>query len=365
MAFADSAWNYWSATIGSLIAAIIILSILAIYTFNSIKLNKTTSSQKSYIYLQIVTTLTLLLLSVTTVANIVSYLLIIPYTICQTYLYVVYMVYGGYKGGLYIIYVARLSIVYKGSTFELNKCTNRILWLICGQYFIVWSLGNAWEMFEKKTYTYIEKYGICSFNGGLYGIIYFGLMEIIFPLFCLGLFIKPLIQLGKTHVDDTLFRLCFKYTIITGSAVITSILSILIAVIFGVWVSVPMDYIVNAICIICYDKKYQSIYDKTCKRCETIFAMHRKQNKARKDENSKPVSDLNTKTAAVDDVEIVYDEAGQSPGSLESTSPNRNELSITKPVTPNIDEMNQETGNAKGRRVRSVSNSSVSNSSVP
>ena len=280
MVFFDSLWNYWSGKIVTIVGCIIIGSITITYCYklcNSLygQSNHKQEPQSSK-KMGVITCLTLFTLLINACFNAI---LITPKHLCQHLLFLTWLFFGYYKGGLYIIYVSRLDLIYYGTQYQINRCLMRILWAIIIQYFIVFTFEIIYGIYIIKNYEYIENevYSVCTYHILFWNTIHFAFHDVIFTLFCLGLFIRPLYKLIKRqkaeqeHFDyDNLLRVCIRFTLITFIAVITSIILIITAV-FGIYISSPIDKIINSLCIISYDKKYRFVYDKLCKKFETCL----------------------------------------------------------------------------------------------
>eukprot|EP01084_Bolivina_argentea_P080586 145956_1 len=267
MAFIEALWNYYSATICTLIACVVISIVFIVYTYKNVTNESTSGVTSGNTILQTITNITLFLLIGASTLNTIDYLAEISPKHCELTLMLSFMFFGYYKGFLYIIYVGRLHLIYYDTIFEINRYLFKALVFMAGSYFLIYTFLVTYVIFVEEKYHYIEKYAFCTLNIPFYCLVYFGLMDVIFPLFCLYLFVKPIISFHNIE-DITFKRLATKYTIITSFAVVSSILLIIVVAVFGIWIPTPMDYIINCICIILYDSRYKSLYRFLCRHCD-------------------------------------------------------------------------------------------------
>ena len=239
MVFVDSVWNYWSGKIATIIASVIIGCISIVYIYNIFNTKKTKKKKKKFKMIQAVTAITLLILLINTCFGAI---LITPESLCAELLFLTWIFFGYYKGGLYVIYVGRLKIAYHGTQYQQSKCLMFTLWFIVIQYFVVFTFEMIYGLYIIKDYDYIKNdvFAVCTFNIPFWTTIHFAFHDVIFPIFCLFLFINPLIKIQRLQKDQhqsvtqPLFSLCVRSTIITFVAIITSIILIIITGIFGV-----------------------------------------------------------------------------------------------------------------------------------
>eukprot|EP01084_Bolivina_argentea_P216236 367407_1 len=218
--------NYWSSKICTFIACIIIGCITIMYTYNII-----TTKDKQNKWVKAATLITLYFLLIYQCFHAI---LITPEHLCAELLWMTWLVFLTYKGGMYVIYVARLQIVYRGTIHQIKPWLLGILWFIVIQHFISFWIILSYTIFGLEMYEYIEHSGFAN------------------------------------KMTSRLFNVIKKTTMITFVAVSTSILLLIVTGIFNIFIGSSIDAVINCICIICYDKKYNSVYKIFCKKCENI-----------------------------------------------------------------------------------------------
>eukprot|EP01084_Bolivina_argentea_P046075 84827_1 len=195
---------------------------------------------------------------------------------------------------LYIVLVLRVKTAYHGSSFNDNILVKYTLFLI---YFLLlcFVIGLFVEGFIiHGTLTYVnDNVYYCVLEPlPLWGFICFGLLDSFTSILCVAVFIYPLKIILKSNSDYKLIQLVKKYTILTITAIVSTLVCVLAMTMFNLgWIGL-FDNIINSMSLLCMISWYKTVYTKMC--CCKCWDERNK--KSEKSISEKKVSNLPTQS---------------------------------------------------------------------
>ena len=263
------AWNIYSSMIGHTTAIINIVVILIVFT-RSLRGRLKQVSVK----IQLLTIICLTLLLFALLWRLLDWYGIwvknnIPYGAATS---IYYLIINIVKTLLSSIYVARLQMVYDKTAYCNSKCTKILLWSTVIVYGITFTVINLYAAFVDETPVIVSYKGTdiqsCGGDFPSYAIIPYTIFDIIFPTVTMILFVKPLYQIIKRGRDPYLKNVATKYSVLTCTAIITSIVfGVVLYGYFNILISSAIDVIITTNCILLYERRMSKYYDCLCCLC--------------------------------------------------------------------------------------------------
>ena len=182
------------------------------------------------------------------------------------------LIYGMNKANIYFSYFLRLDVSFEGSSFQVNKCLLRVLYIITGLYFMGYIFNIPFT--DKRDFTWNYEYNVCERRSSnfqsLTGLILaMGIIayECIISITTLILFLKPLFYLNRVQNDRDLHNLIIKVALLNGIIIISSITGLIWFSITGSGITINMDNVINSLCIILMVNVHERLYRKLCHFC--------------------------------------------------------------------------------------------------
>eukprot|EP01084_Bolivina_argentea_P003663 6888_1 len=179
--------------------------------------------------------------------------------------------YGTAKMFLYLVFVYRLFVVYSNSAFAYN---NKILSvmivmivLCCLTVMIIGSI-TLHAIVYNTTINGLNIKG-CKFLYSFSVLVTSAFIDIIISSMCCYLFIRPLLSLMKhTNERDNetkdIYNVVLKCTILTFVATTSTIFLLIIIGITKRAALTSIDYSINCICVMLFNKKYNKYFNVLC-----------------------------------------------------------------------------------------------------
>eukprot|EP01084_Bolivina_argentea_P308591 533653_1 len=263
--------NYIGASIG--ITLTVLLSIIIAYDIDT-KCTRTVDGHsdeskkemKILIYVNVISTLMhmiAVILGVLVTKNDIS---------CRWRARLAVVVFHISRCSLFVIFVRRIQIAYDHPIFRLNRIHFYLLYAIIAVYFFPYVLYIDWTTVDS---TYHKEFDGCftTFTPGIVVIIVF-LLDIILSMYCLILFIRPLVKMAKTRDSNnnnednhslTLYYIITKYAVLSTLATVSSIIYPVLLLAFG-WGYMYgfIDDFINAIVVLLLHPIHEKYYMKIC-----------------------------------------------------------------------------------------------------
>eukprot|EP01084_Bolivina_argentea_P151475 264378_1 len=177
------------------------------------------------------------------------------------------------KYSMYYIFLLRLKIAFDGSAYEYKKILYGLtIFLAVSWIFAIF--GAITEIYGEYIYVPSEDSYWCQCHLALFGVVIAGVGDMLFSVFCLVLFIKPLFKILKsTQDDDTeLENFVIKYFLLTFIAISSTAIWTVLAMLFQLGSLAGIDMCINGMCILLMDKSYKRYYALLCKPCHQFIA---------------------------------------------------------------------------------------------
>ena len=186
------------------------------------------------------------------------------------------ILYGVNKTSVYYSYLLRLDLSYKDTSFELNKCFLRVLYVLAMLYFCAHpaSIIIHTKDLHGIRFVWNNEYGFCELSHShitsmTATIISIGNMsiEIIISIVALVLFIKPLCHLKQIQNDPALHNLIIKVALLNSIMVISSLFAVLVFITTTASILLFYDNVINCLCLVLMRKIHQDLFVKMCGVC--------------------------------------------------------------------------------------------------
>ena len=180
--------------------------------------------------------------------------------------------YATNKTCIYYSYFLRLDVSFGGSSFEVNRCLLKLLYIATTIYFLVYITILPFD--DKSDYEWNYKYNICRENDANFDSM-FGLIltlaavlyECIISITTLILFLKPLCYLSHVQNDENVHHLTIKVALLNGIIIISCITSLVWYSFISSTIIFMIDNVLNSLCLILMVNIHDKLYIKLCYLC--------------------------------------------------------------------------------------------------
>eukprot|EP01084_Bolivina_argentea_P138016 243059_1 len=194
-------------------------------------------------------------------------------SICHILSMVVSILYFLGRGAYNCIFVYKLYIIFHGApALQYSPTMLRNLFIFILTFYSIFGILYAWDNIHQNVSKEYQSGGICV--GGIEWAIFgpFILVDIAISVLLLYLFIKKLkvlvMSCGEDDDDGKLQRIMLKSTVLVIVAIFTTLFLAPIGSYFqanwNVFIVGPIDWTVNAFCVIFLEKQYNEFYQKLC-----------------------------------------------------------------------------------------------------
>ena len=195
----------------------------------------------------------------------------------------VYITFLYYKGGLYLIYIKRLQAAYNETAFEVNKYMLIYFRFVTISYFFIMATIISLYAFylpdNGQHHLWNKDHKRCDYTFHIVIIMYFGFMEVTFPLITLYFFVRPLKNVWEHTKDDLLLNVAIKYSIITATIIFSTCLTVTMYSFFGGNFVTACDNSINAVLVLLYDNTFDYYYKFIFNKIHSkIYAKYKKEN---------------------------------------------------------------------------------------
>ena len=268
-------WNIYSAIIGFASASAVTLIVTSVFIWALYVKVRSVNRIHYTQYLSIVTLITMLVLINWGLPNMMGLWISWKWS-CPYPLFFQWTLLFTYRSFLSSLYVARLQLIYKGTAFEY-KYWIKILYTTIIMHWVILVFISFYEMFigmraivVKFEGTNIEQ---CGGDAPEYALLLFTVFELIFPIITMILFINPVCKMWTITDDYELYNMAVKYSIITCTAIISTIVGAVSFGYFNLLLPAAIDLIINANCILLYETWANKYYQYIC--CPLYHLLHK------------------------------------------------------------------------------------------
>lgn len=177
------------------------------------------------------------------------------------------------KFSLYVVLVARIQVAFADSIYK--SFTKKILYFLYAMLFIfgvVCLYGDSTEVGGEILYTSPNTFYCILLPLPTWGLAFFLLSDIIISVSCCVVFIYPLkklLKLTNASSQRSYIELIRKYSILTTTAVISTLVLVLLNAVLRMGFLVLVDNVVNTLCILMMSSWYDAWYTRLCCCCHS------------------------------------------------------------------------------------------------
>ena len=204
---------------------------------------------------------------------------------------------------IYYTFLIRIKLVFNNTAYEYSP---KILYTLTSMITLLWIYGIFGDMTEiYGSYQYIKSENTywCQSNLAMFGLIFMGFLDSILSVFCLVLFIKPLIKILKNASrQKTTLKLqnfVIRYFLLAFISIVSTAILMIFSIFFKLAAFAAIDVDINIICVLFMSSYYQKYYYMFCGSCHSTIAKCNK-SKSSIPNNETCDSNVNTPTSEKD-----------------------------------------------------------------
>ena len=211
------------------------------------------------------------------------------------------------KTFLYSVLVLRIKIAFHGSTYMNDGSCVRysvlLITLLLLSFLLITMVGDA--MYITGSRLQFDGASYCLLDAmPLWGLILFGVFDVVLSLLCVVVFIYPLRLMSSAHSDAKITDLIGKYATLSSVAIGSTLLVLLTVSVSGMgWLSL-MDNVVNSACLLFMSSWYRNMYARvrrllccgSCCRDRDLLAVDTKHDGSKNSETPRPTMTLSPTT---------------------------------------------------------------------
>eukprot|EP01083_Nonionella_stella_P005670 16374_1 len=199
---------------------------------------------------------------------------------CDTIVFSLVWIYHLSKSFFYCVFITRLQVAFRASSFKYSTCTIVSLYVFVVIYTIFVCIGTSFLIFGVWLHTPVAWCHIHTHDttASSIAIAVWIVMDVVISVILCGLFMRPIkrvLQLSDDQPNSRFAALYIKYGLLTYISIILNLVSLLFYLFDHLTIMIEITAAVNSICIILMYARYQSIFNYFC-GCIVVCCMRKK-----------------------------------------------------------------------------------------